>query len=69
MYAEPLSLLFAQYIVRSEAGSALPNAPVRDDRSRIGLMVERTRLRLAASLREAATQVDPYVAPRVSRTA
>lgn len=69
MYAEPLSLLITQKMLLAEATSALPDAPVRDDRSRIGMAVQRNRVRIATSLRAVATRVDPYVTARVSRTA
>lgn len=69
MFAEPLSVLFVQQLVRTEAMSALPDAPVCDDRSRIGVAAQQTRLRLASSLRTLAAHVDPYAAARVSRTA
>jgi hypothetical protein len=68
VYAEPLTLLLAERLLSVEARSALPDAPVVDDRTRFGIASERARLRLATSLRSAAERVDPYVAP-VSRTA
>ncbi|MBT8224077.1 MAG: hypothetical protein KJO75_01055 [Dactylosporangium sp.] len=69
MYVEPLALLMTQQMVRAEAESALPNAPVRDDRSRTGVAVERTRLRLATSLRVAAAYVEPPAVTGRPRTA
>ena len=68
MFAEPLSILIVQQMVHSEALSAMPNAPVRDDSSRIGTATKQTRLRLASSLRTVASHIDPHVAPRASRT-
>jgi hypothetical protein len=61
VFAEPLSILIAQQMVHSEALSALPNAPVRDDSSRIGSATRQTRLRLASSLRTAAARIEPQV--------
>lgn len=69
VFAEPLAILIVQQMVHSEATSALPNAPIRDDRSRIGIAAKQTRLRLATSLRAVASRVDPYVAPRASQPA
>ena len=67
--AEPLALLVAQHLNSSEAMSALPNAPIVDDRSRIGIATERTRIRLAVSLRSVAARVEPSAETRVSHTA
>ena len=68
MIAEPLAMLFAQNLVNSEARSALPDAPIVDDRTRVGVATEWTRLRLASSLRSVAARVDPYAVTRASRT-
>ena len=59
MYAEPLTLLLAERLVNAEARSALPDAPIVDDRTRFGVASERARLRLAGTLRSVAERVDP----------
>ncbi|MFI0417177.1 hypothetical protein [Spongiactinospora sp. 9N601] len=49
---------------RSRLHSALPDAPVVPDRPRPRPRIPKTRARLAATLRAAATKLDPDTHPR-----
>ena len=55
----PLALLIAVDAVRSEARSALPNAPVVDDRRPESATMLKVRGLAARTLRRAADRVEP----------
>jgi len=63
VHSNHLATLITQRLVRDEILSALPDAPVRDDRIPPHSTVHRNRARLAALLRAIAAGVDPQVAP------
>jgi hypothetical protein len=55
----PIALLMSMEAVRLEAHSALPNAPVVDDRRRESATVHKMRGFTARTLRRAADRVEP----------
>jgi hypothetical protein len=55
----PLALLLSVEAVRSEVHSALPNAPVVDDRRRESAAMTKMRGFTARTLRRAADRVEP----------
>ena len=55
----PIALIMSMEAVRLEAHSALPNAPVVDDRPRESVTMSKMRVFTARTLRRAADRVEP----------
>jgi len=55
----PIALIMSMEAVRLEAHSALPNAPVVDDRPRESVTMSKMRGFTARTLRRAADRVEP----------
>ena len=55
----PIALIMSMEAVRLEANSAMPNAPVIDDRRRESVTMSKMRNFAARTLRSAADRVEP----------